>query len=149
MKSYMQSRVLLWLMAGMIAGATPGVAGAQHVLVVVNAANGVSTLTRDQVTAMFLKKTTVWNRDVTIVPIDQPKRSKARETFAKEVLGRSAAAIETYWQTQIFSGRDVPPIVRNNDADVLAFVRSHRDAIGYVTAGISLGTGVKAVPLRE
>jgi ABC-type phosphate transport system substrate-binding protein len=94
---------------------------------------------------MFLKKMTKWDGGKTIVPVDQEKSSKTRETFSKTYHGRSASAIESFWQQQIFSGKDVPPAVKDKDADVMAFIKANPNAIGYVSAGTTLGEGIKAV----
>ena len=70
------------------------------------------------------------------------------DAFARAILGKSAAALESFWQQQIFAGKDVPPAEKGSDADVLAFVRGNPKAIGYVAAGTDLGAGVKAVTLQ-
>jgi hypothetical protein len=63
------------------------------------------------------------------------------------VHGKSVTAIKTYWQQQVFSGRDVPPVERPGDAEVVAYVRENVNAIGYVSAGAPLARGVKAVTI--
>jgi len=122
---------------------------AQSMLVVVNSANPIVSLTKDQLALIYLKKTKKWKNDEPIVPVDQARRTKLRDTFSLEVLGRSASTMETYWQAQIFSGKDVPPLVRKTDADVLAYVRETPGAIGYVMPGTSLETGVKTVTVKD
>jgi hypothetical protein len=57
-------------------------------------------------------------------------------------------AIASYWQQQIFAGKDVPPPEQATEADVLAFVRDNAGAVGYVAAGTALGAGVRAVTVR-
>lgn len=114
-------------------------ANAQGYVVVVNAASAKSTLTKSEVSNIFLKKTSGFT------PVDQSKSSPVREAFAKAVHGKTSAALDAYWQGQIFSGKDVPPADKSSDADVLAFVRNTPNAIGYVSAGADLGAGVKAV----
>ena len=47
----------------------------------------------------------------------------------------------------MFSGRDVPPAIAKSDAEVLAFVRANRGAVGYVTAGADLA-GVKVLAVK-
>jgi ABC-type phosphate transport system, periplasmic component len=113
-------------------------ASAQAYVVVVNEA-GPASLSKDDVSRIFLKK----NKDLT--PVDQQKDAKVRSAFTKAVLGRPISAIISYWQQQIFSGGDSPPVEKGSDADVLAFVRNNPKAIGYVAAGTDLGTGVRAV----
>lgn len=116
-------------------------ASAQGYVVVVNAA-GPSSLSKDDLSRIFLKK----SKDLT--PVDQEKDAKVRSVFSEAVLGRPLSAIISYWQQQIFSGGDSPPVEKASDADVLAFVRNNPKAIGYVTAGTDLGSGVHAVTVQ-
>jgi ABC-type phosphate transport system substrate-binding protein len=116
-------------------------ADAQGYVVVVNAA-GPASLSKDEVSKIFQKK----NSQLTAV--DQDKSAKVREAFSKVVLGRTVSAMTSYWQQQIFAGKDVPPTEKSSDADVLAFVRGNPKGIGYVATGTDLGAGVKAVTVQ-
>ena len=116
-------------------------ASAQGYVVVVNEA-GPASLTKDDLSRIFLKKSK------TLMPVDQDKDAKVRSTFSKAILGRPLSAIISYWQQQIFSGGDSPPVEKASDAEVLAFVRNNPKAIGYVAAGTDLGSGVRAVTVQ-
>jgi ABC-type phosphate transport system substrate-binding protein len=116
-------------------------AAAQGYVVVVNEA-GPASLSKDDLSRIFLKK----NKELT--PVDQDKEAKVRSAFSKAILGRPLSAIISYWQQQIFSGGDSPPVEKTSDAEVLAFVRSNPKAIGYVAAGTDLGSGVRAVTVQ-
>lgn len=116
-------------------------AHAQGFVVVVNAA-GPATLSKADAANAFLKK------GGALVAVDQGKGAGVRDAFSKAVLGRPAAAVATYWQQQIFAGKDVPPPEKGSDADVIAFVRSNPKAVGYVSAGAELGAGVKAATVQ-
>ena len=135
-------RLLLSLaITALVALGAPTAAEAQGFVVVVNAA-GPAALSKSDVANAFLKKATA------LVAVDQAKSAKVRDAFSKDVLGRPASAVATYWQQQIFAGKDVPPAEKGSDADVLAFVRGNPKAIGYVAAGTDLGAGVKAVTVQ-
>ena len=138
-------RTTSWLAAAVVGAAAlfipAGRASAQGVVVVVNAA-GPASLSKDDVSKAFLKK------GGALVAVDQGKSAKVRDAFSKELLGRPAAAVATYWQQQIFAGKEVPPPEKGSDAEVLAFVRANPKAIGYVSAGADLGAGVKSVPVH-
>jgi hypothetical protein len=62
-------------------------------------------------------------------------------------LGRPVAAVRSYWQQIIFTGRGVPPVEFGNDSAVLSYVRSHRGAVGYVSAGTHID-GVSVLEVR-
>jgi ABC-type phosphate transport system substrate-binding protein len=116
-------------------------AAAQGYVVVVNAA-GPAAISKAELSNVFLKKSTK------LTPVDQSKSAAVREAFSKAVLGRPASAVATFWQQQIFAGKDVPPPEKGDDAAVLAFVKSTPNGVGYVAAGTDLGAGVKAVTIQ-
>ena len=138
-------RMKVMLLLVLAAVLLPATAQAQDFQVVVNAANPVSEMSKDQVSKVFLKKARKFPGGGKAVVVDQDSGSNVRESFSKAVHGRSASAIESHWQQQIFAGKDVPPEKKSSDDDVLEFVRSNPGAIGYVAAGTALGGGVKAV----
>src|ERR1700730_6966336 len=128
------------LMLGIALLAPSRRASGQGYVLVVNDA-GPASLTKEDVSRIFLKKTTQ------LTPVDQDKDAKVRASFTKAILGRPLSAIISYWQQQIFSGGDSPPVEKASDAEVLAFVRNNPRAIGYVAVGTDLGTGVRAIAL--
>lgn len=136
---------LLSLVATIGVLSSPLAARAQEFTVIVNASNPVSSLPRDEVAKLFLKKTVSWESGKTVAPVELPPAAKAREAFARTVLNKSISQVKSYWQQQIFSGRDVPPPEKQTENDVVAFVRSNPGAIGYVSKGVDIGRGVKAL----
>ena len=112
---------------------------------VVNVSNGVSSLTADETASYFLKRKTTWPGGQPVQPVDLTDESAARRSFTKLLLRKDVAAVKSYWQTQIFSGRGVPPPEKGSDAAVLAFVEANPGAIGYVSAGAVVGRGVREV----
>ena len=130
-------------MLGLVLGAAR--AEAQGYVVVVNAANPVTSIKKDRANGLFLKRITRWENGNPVVPVNLDRTSATREAFSRAVHGKSVSAIESNWQQQIFAGRAVPPAQRTSDADVMSFVANNPDAIGYVTVGATLAPGVKAV----
>jgi ABC-type phosphate transport system substrate-binding protein len=116
--------------------------------VVVNSANPASSMVRDDLAKLFLKKVTTWPSGQPVQPVDQSKDSAVRKAFSQAVLGKDVSAVESFWQQAIFSGRGVPPPEKSSDADVLAFVRANPNAVGYVTGGADLGASVKELPVN-
>lgn len=114
--------------------------------VVVHPDNPVGALTVAQVSRLFLKKTLGWAEGRPVQPVE-PASPALRERFAQAVHGKSLNAVRSYWNQLIFSGRDVPPLVKPDDAGVLALVRADPGAIGYVSSGADL-TGVKVLTVQ-
>ena len=117
--------------------------------VVVNAANPVTRLSRDEVSRLFLKKVTSWQTGKGVVIVDQKEDAEVRRQFTREIHGRQVASVKSYWQQMIFAGHDVPPPEKASDAEVLSFVAANPNAIGYVSAAAAAGPGVKVVEVTR
>jgi len=107
--------------------------------VVVHPSNPTSSLSRDQVARLFLKKTGAWSNGRAVVPVDLVESAPVRSAFSRLVLGKSVAEVKAYWQQQIFSGRAVPPVEKGSDAQVVRFVADNELAVGYVSEGAAVG----------
>ena len=135
--------VLCLAVAGLVAGA-PAVA-AQEFLVIVNEANQAETITKDDLSQIFLKRATQWRSGDPAVPVDLAETSPVRAAFSQAVHGRPVSAIEAYWQRQIFSGRGVPPVEKSAESEVIEYVRTNPHAVGYVRNGSALGPGIRTL----
>lgn len=117
-------------------------------VVIVNEENPTDALSAAMVSRFFLRKTTRWQGGTAVQPVDQPLDSPVRESFSRRVHGRSQWNINAYWQRKIFSGGGTPPPEEPDDAAVVAYVREHPGAIGYVSKK-SDPQGVKVVTLTD
>jgi len=115
--------------------------------VIVNRSVNADSLSRQEVSDLFLKKTTKWRDGTEVAAVDQPDSSTVRDAFSKDIHGKPASAVKSYWNKQIFSGRDLPPLEKKSDAEVVAYVRSTAGAIGYV-ADSAATEGVRVVTVR-
>ena len=102
--------------------------------VIVNPQNPVSALPASEVSRIFLGRATRWPTGQLIEPVDLADGSAVRERFVVDIHHRDGAALSSYWQQQIFAGTDVPPPAMATDAEIVAYVRQHPGAIGYVDA---------------
>ena len=139
-------RLIHVLLGVMVIGTLP-MSGAVGFRIVANPGVHVTSLTRSAASAIFLKKTPKWENGTLVVAVDQTEKSGVRAVFSSEVHGKSVAAVKSYWQQQIFSGRDVPPVEKSSDSDVLDVVRSTPGAVGYVSEGASL-SGVTVIEIK-
>jgi len=115
---------------------------------VANPGNPATSLTRDAVSRLFLRKTPAWPDGTPAEPVDQAEASPVHQAFALEVHDRTPQALRSTWNQIIFAGRGVPPPELHSDEEVLAYVREHRGALGYVSAGAPL-VGVKVLALGD
>ena len=137
-------------LAAFLAGAAPASAQQkEQYRVIVNAANPATSLSRDELARVYMKKMTSWKTGASVAVVDQSPRSSVRALFSTDVLGRDVATMKNYWQQSLFSGRGVPPIEQPSDDQVLSFVASNQNAIGYVSADAKLPSGVKVVEITR
>lgn len=142
------SRTGLWLvLLGAMMTAWPLDAD-EELVVIVNAANPVTSVTASQLSNLFLKKLTQWGGGLPAMPVDLKPDSPARESFSRQIHRKGTAAVRAYWQQMIFSGREVPPPEKASAREVVSFVSANRGGVGYVPAGTALGSGVKTVEVK-
>ena len=145
------TRRALFVVAGATAvsgGGSAAIPGEPRYWVVVHPDNPSTTMRREEVSRLFLKKITRWSDGRTAVPVDLVVSAPARDAFSRDVHRRPAAAIKKYWQQMVFSGQSAPPPEVATEEDVLAMVRSDPAAIGYVSDEVVLH-GVKIVDIVE
>lgn len=145
-----RSRPMLAAMAGLLSvllAATPATTSAQAYKVIVHPDAGVAEMTSVAVSNVFLKKERALPGGVAAMPVDLPPSSSVRDAFSRTVVGRPPTAVVTFWQQQIFSGKETPPPQKGTDAAVIEFVKSTPGGIGYVSEGASTD-GVKVVKIK-
>lgn len=120
---------------------------AQSFQVIVNEGNSVSSISKSDLSDIFLKKSTKWEDGSAVTPVDLNARSAVREAFSQEVHGRGVGAIRSYWQQAAFSGAGTAPLERSSDADVITFVKSTPGAVGYISADTD-AAGVKVLSIN-
>ena len=113
--------------------------------VIVDRANPVTSISRAELSAIYMKRVRSWPGGTEIVPVEQPARSRVREQFSRVVHGKSVAFVTRYWQRVIFAGRGVPPAELKSNEAVIGFVRARRGAIGYIEGGTPPGDDVKVI----
>jgi ABC-type phosphate transport system substrate-binding protein len=125
----------------------PRVSAAQGFKVVVNAEVDIVDIGQASLSNLFLRKDRKFSTGVEAAPVDLSSGDPARSAFSKAVHGRPTTAIVKYWVQQVFSGKETPPVSKDNDDAVVAYVKSTRGGIGYVSEGAAT-SGVKVLKLK-
>jgi len=121
---------------------------AQSVEVIVHPDNSVASVSKDELSKIFLKRLRTWSDRTPAIPVDQVPDSPARREFTRFVHRRRVVNVEVYWKRMIFSGRAVPPKEVADDEAVLQFVRNTPGAVGYVSSSVRL-EGVLRLKVTE
>ncbi len=113
-------------------------------MVIIGGQHAPVTLTRDQVSDVFLGKITSFPDGSTAIPVDQPETSPLREAFYLKVTNKSAAQARAYWAKLYFTGRGVPPREGASSEDVKSIVNSTPGALGYIDSS-SIDDSVRVI----
>jgi hypothetical protein len=144
----LRNLTLTALFLGLALGAASPAPADSGYKVIVHPSNPLTSLSRDQVSRLFLKKTLFWPSGARVVPVDQPDSSAVRTAFSRGVLQKSMAEVAAYWQQQIFSGKAVPPAEKSNDGQVVRFIQDNSLAVGYVSDNADVG-GAKVLKITD
>lgn len=132
--------MLLWSLAW---------AEAESFKIIVNSSNPVNSMTRKQLSKLFLKKETRWEHGSKVTPVNQKLDSPTGAAFSRAVHGKEAKEIKAHWLKIVFSGLGTPPMELNLDEEVLDFVQHNVGGFGYVSAETSIGDGVKVLNISD
>ncbi len=115
-----------------------------EVAVVVNQEVEIKPLDQGDLRDFFLGKRSlivdVQQADIVIQDNDEKQ-----DRFVKQFVGITSAQFRTYWKKMVFTGQGKAPTIRANDKEVVEYIKSHRDAVGYIDTS-SPHEGVRVLP---
>jgi len=115
-----------------------------EVVVIVNKSAKVSSLSVDQVSAIFLKKSDTFPDGSAAVAIDLPNGDSIRDEFYEKATNKNANQVKSYWAKRIFTGKGTPNDTQDSEGDVKSWVASDASHIGYASAA-AVDDSVKVV----
>ena len=104
-----------------------------EVAIIVNSGNS-SEISDNDIKRMFLGKNKTFSNGESVKAINLKSGNAIRKNFEKEVLGKSSSQVKAYWSKLIFSGKAKPLKEGASDSEVLSWVSSTPNAIGYIDA---------------
>ena len=121
-------------------------ARAAELKIIANPSVGASAVSADELKNVFLITKTSLADGSHVEPVLE-KGGPTHEAFIKEYLGKSDAALQTYYRSLVFTGKASMPKTLAADAEVVAYVAKTKGAVGYVGAGASTA-GVKTLEVK-
>ena len=117
------------------------------IVVIVNAKNSVSSISKSDLNRIFLGKKSEFGNGQKAIPVNQYYSSDIRAKFDKQFLRKSPQQSKAYWSKQLFTGAGKPPMEMPGDLDVLQEVAKNEDMIGYVDSS-ALNESVKVLTVK-
>jgi len=118
----------------------PSAAGVS-ISVIVNQNNGTDAMSAREVRKLFLGKSRNLPDGSRAVLVSN---DSIRSEFNRTALGKADSQVKAAWSRLLFSGRAKRPVAFSDPADVVQFVASNVNAVGYVPTS-DLSAGVKSV----
>ena len=102
------------------------------IVVIVNPASGVDSLTRAEVIDIYLGRYRKLPSGRAALPIDVAESNAQRARFYDLLVKKSLAEISSYWARLVFSGQTSPPFQVPDMQTAVDLVQSNPNAIAYV-----------------
>jgi hypothetical protein len=136
-----------WLALLLATSALP--AHAAEWVLVTSTKTGITHLSQDEVTHIYLGRYRRLASGMTAEPLDQPADTVLKARFYRQLVDKSLAEINAYWARLIFSGKTQPPRTVSNSEDAIQFVLSHPGAVAYIDRAKADGRVVVIFEIRE
>jgi len=116
----------LWIWVGSVAAAE-----LKEIAVISSKSFSADALTLEEVKEIYRGERQIIG-GVRLKPIDQRDSQPIRAGFLGKVMNFSSDEYVTYWNNRLFREGGIPPIPKNNSAEVIGAVQDTDGAIGYV-----------------
>jgi ABC-type phosphate transport system substrate-binding protein len=139
-----KSSLLFAVLAIMLVRMTP--LWAADVKVIANSSVSASSISADDVKRVFLGTKSSLEDGSHVEPVFG-KSGHAHEEFLKDYLGKTDAAVATYYRSLVFTGKGAFPKSFASDSEIVSYVSKTKGAIGYVAADTT-AAGVKTLSVK-
>jgi TonB family protein len=110
----------------------PASAFAVDIKIIANDSVKATQISADELKRIFLLETNSLGNGSHVEPVLR-KSGAAHETFIKDFLDTNDKALQTHYQTLVFTGRGSMPKAVGSDAECVAYIAKTKGAIGYVS----------------
>lgn len=107
---------------------------AEEVVLITNASNPASQISKRQLRAIFSMRMKVWSNNDSIKVFVLQQDNPIHASFSKDVLKVFPHQLQAGWDRLVFSGTGEAPKVVNSETEMLEAIQSTPGAIGYISA---------------
>ncbi len=118
-----------------------------EIKIIVNPNVAAAEISREDLSRIFLMTKTSLPGAPHVEPVLE-KAGPVDELFLKEYMGRTNAALMTYYRSLMFSGKASIPKSFTSDSEVAEYVAKTKGAVGYVGIGANVAA-VKTLKVKE
>jgi ABC-type phosphate transport system substrate-binding protein len=107
---------------------------AEDFVIIANINQDIISLSPEEISDIFLKRTKRWDDGSKIIPVDLSSDSKMRKSFTEKIHQKKVSNIRAYWQQCLFSGKHSPPLEFKSEKNMLEYIKNNPGAVGYVSS---------------
>lgn len=100
-------------------------------MIIVNSSVGQDTLSKDEVSKIFLGKHLSW-ADGSKINMGYQINTNSNTIFFNKIIGKKFKKFKKYWLKKVFSGNGTPPKTFDNSDKAVNFVKSTSGSISYI-----------------
>ena len=101
-------------------------------LVVTREDTGISILSRQEISDLWLKKSQIVGQ-INLTVIDIKEKNPERSKFYHRVVGMTDNQLKAYWAIEVFRGNGFPPASLEDSEAVKAWVAEEKNRLGYLS----------------
>ncbi len=116
----------------LIAPFLAALAHAADLVVIVNPASGVHSLSTNQALDIFLGRYRKLPNGIDALPIDLSNTAPERKAFYLVLAHKDPADMSSYWARLVFSGQTTPPLPVADAHAAVELVAGNKNAVAYV-----------------
>ena len=120
------------ILSALLLTALPLLRAQEPIAIIVHPESGVSQLSREEVTNIFMGRQKRMGSGLTPLPVEQVQPQETWKRFYRLLVNKDLAEINAYWARLYFSGQAQPPHRAQSAKDVLDMVAANKGAIGFV-----------------
>ena len=127
---------LAWTLLGVLIFMTASPVRAAALKIIAHISVKASEVSPSALKSVFLETRTSLADGSHVEPV-LLKSGDVHDTFVRQYIGKTTGGLENYYRSLVFTGKGAMPKTLASDAEMVAYVKNTRGAIGYVSAGAS------------
>lgn len=105
---------------------------AEEIAVVVNATNPISTITPEELRAIFMAQRFTFGDGSEAIVVNLGRKNPVKNDFYKKATGLSAKKIKRKWAAAAFSGQTEFPEEFKTAPALISWIKENKNTIGYL-----------------
>lgn len=111
----------------------------EPLVVVVHKNNPIEELSRSELIDLFMGKYVAFPNNVKAIPVELNGDHEVKVEFYQSLVGMTLSRVNAYWSRLHFTGRKRAAVFKPNENDIINFIMTNEQAIGYMPQSLITG----------